>query len=291
MAKEIDLLSYWMPLLRQLKEFKEIAKTEEPELRYILEAIDRTLNNMFIDTADEYGIKRFEDMMGIYPDEGATLDSRKFAVLVKWNDKVPYTDNELYNRLISLCGSADKFTITERYNEYAIDIATHLGVAGAFDTVALMLREMLPSNLVLNLSNTIEAIKTSLLSFGVVTCTAMAYEITNDINKADTGNVAMNYAIGIANGGSHIITHDIKSVASKDIPFNTALVNSVGNVLAGITHDVTLEDDLTGSLVGGVGVGVATTQIITHDLNSKANVAGNYAVGNSTSKATVITLN
>ena len=56
MAKEVDLLSYWMPLLRQLKEFKEIANTEEPELRYILAAIDRTLANMFIESADEYGI-------------------------------------------------------------------------------------------------------------------------------------------------------------------------------------------------------------------------------------------
>ena len=62
MAREIDLLGYWMPVLRQLKEFKEIAKAETPELKYILEQIERTLNNMFIETADEYGIKRFEDM-------------------------------------------------------------------------------------------------------------------------------------------------------------------------------------------------------------------------------------
>ena len=52
MAREIDLLGYWMPVLRQLKEFKEIAKAETPELKYILEQIERTLNNMFIETAD-----------------------------------------------------------------------------------------------------------------------------------------------------------------------------------------------------------------------------------------------
>ena len=44
-TKEVDLLSYWMPLLRKLYEFKQIAIAEEPELRYILEAIDRTLAN------------------------------------------------------------------------------------------------------------------------------------------------------------------------------------------------------------------------------------------------------
>ena len=75
MAREIDLLGYWMPVLRQLKEFKEIAKAETPELKYILEQIERTLNNMFIETADEYGIKRFEDMMGIYPEAGASLET------------------------------------------------------------------------------------------------------------------------------------------------------------------------------------------------------------------------
>lgn len=87
MAREIDLLGYWMPVLRQLKEFKEIAKAETPELKYILEQVERTLNNMFIETADEYGIKRFEDMMGIYPEAGASLETRRFNVLVKWNVK------------------------------------------------------------------------------------------------------------------------------------------------------------------------------------------------------------
>ena len=45
MAREIDLLGYWMPVLRQLKEFKEIAKAETPELKYILEQVERTLNS------------------------------------------------------------------------------------------------------------------------------------------------------------------------------------------------------------------------------------------------------
>ena len=71
MAREIDLLGYWMPVLRQLKEFKEIAKAETPELKYILEQIERTLNNMFIETADEYGIKRFEEMC--IRDRGKTI--------------------------------------------------------------------------------------------------------------------------------------------------------------------------------------------------------------------------
>ena len=145
MAREIDLLGYWMPVLRQLKEFKEIAKAETPELKYILEQIERTLNNMFIETADEYGIKRFEDMMGIYPEAGDSLETRRFNVLVKWNDKVPYTEKELYNRLISICGD-DNFSVNPDYKNYFLEIITHLGIEGAFDTISSILQDMIPGD-------------------------------------------------------------------------------------------------------------------------------------------------
>ena len=77
MVKEVDLLSYWMPVLRQLKEFQEIAKAEEPELKNLLEACDYALNNFFILTADERGIARFESMVGIFPDEPLPFSSSR----------------------------------------------------------------------------------------------------------------------------------------------------------------------------------------------------------------------
>ena len=184
MAKDVNLLNYWMPILRQLKEFEEIANTEEPELKLILEAIDRTLNNMFIETADESGIERFEKILGITPSDEDTLDTRRFRVLVKWNDSVPYTDKELYNKLLSLCGSEDKFDINSNYEDYFLEIITHLGVVGAFDTVISMLEEMLLCNLILNVQNVLNEIsETTGIRAVLVTSTAMSYLITNDISE------------------------------------------------------------------------------------------------------------
>ena len=289
-TKEVDLLSYWMPLLRKIKEFKEIAKTEEPELRYILEAIDRTLANMFIEIADEYGIKRFENMMGLYPEEGDSLETRRFNVLIKWNDKVPYTEKELYNRLLSLCGSADKFTIEEHYKEYLLKVATHLGIAGAFDAVAKLLEDMLPCNLVLDLQNTIEAIKTTSIYFGVVTCTAMRYLITNDIQCEYRGKGVMYYGVGLSKAGTHAITHDIASKIFTETPLNEAVVSSMA--MAGlITHDVKLEDSTEDALYTGTGMGVAHTRIITHDLSMGVKISGNSTVASPVNTATVITIN
>lgn len=184
MAKEVDLLSYWMPFLRQLREFKEIAKAEEPELRLILEASDRTLANMFIETADEYGISCFERMMGIYPIEGETLDVRRLNVQINWNNRACYTNNELHNLLTFLCGSADKFSVTNYYADYLIEVVTKLGGRGAFDTVVKYLQDILPCNLVLQTSNVLEeSSKTTSVNIVGVTSVAMSYLITNDLKE------------------------------------------------------------------------------------------------------------
>lgn len=289
-TKEVDLLSYWMPLIKKIKEFKEIAKTEEPELRYILEAIDRTLANMFIETADEYGIKRFEDMMGLYPEEGDSLETRRFNVLIKWNDKVPYTDKELYNRLLSLCGSADKFTLEEHYTEYWLKVVTHLGITGSFDAVAKLLEEMLPCNLVLDLQNILEAIKTTPIYFGVATCTAMRYLITNDINCEYRESGVIYYGMGISKAGTHIITHDIASKVSTETPLNEAVISSIAKAEM-ITHDVKLEEITEDALYAGMGMGAAHVRIITHDLSMSAKINGNSTVASPVNTATVLTIN
>lgn len=289
MAKEIDLLRYWMPILRNIKEFKEIAKTEEPELRYILEAIDRTLANMFIETADEYGIKRFEDMMGLYPNKGDSLETRRFNVLIKWNDKVPYTDKELYNRLLSLCGGADKFEITEKYKEYLIEIVTHLGVNGAFDAVTNLLEEMLPCNIVLDLKNILEAKKDTPLNSCVAISTAMSYQITHDIKEDYKADAPLIAVVGLSRAGTHIITNDISSKVAKETPLNEAVAVSKA-VSEIITHDVGIQDSLQAPVNSAVGVGIAHTTIITHDLNNSANIKGNYTAGTPVSTATVVTI-
>ncbi len=291
MAKDINLLSYWMPILRKLKEFKEIAKTEEPELRYILEAIDRTLNNMFIETADEQGIKHFESMLGIYPEAEDNLEMRRFRVLAKWNDKVPYTFKELYNRLLSLCGGdISSFDIQEHFTEYWLEVQTHLGVSGTFDEVTRLLEEMLPANLELRLRNTIEAPPPiSPMYLGVVVCTAMSYLLTSDINVHSIGEGALYYAVGVSKAEAHVITHDIRASYQSTTPLSEAVVGSIG-MASQITHDVDLENAVNSSMYGAIGVGIAHTKIITHDIQSKASISSTNAIASPVSKGVVITI-
>lgn len=151
MDKLVDLLSYWMPPLRELKEFKEIVKAEEPEILALLEAEEKTLNNMYITTADEYGISRFEKMLGIYPAEGEDLEKRRFRVLSEWYDQLPYTEKELHARLISLCG-ADGYELNVIYNEYTVSVKVALSNKDLLPMVQELLDAMIPCNMIINLT-------------------------------------------------------------------------------------------------------------------------------------------
>ena len=181
MAKGVNLLSYWMPVLRQLKEFKEIAKAEEPELLAILEACDTTLKNFFITTADEQGISQYESLLGIFPLEGADLESRRLAVLTKWATKEVYTDKWLYDKLLSLCGSENLFNIDSHYDKYALDLTVKIGIVGVLEILNEMLIDVIPCNLVYTLKQVLEEQSKTTVSVGVAVSTAMNYQIITTV--------------------------------------------------------------------------------------------------------------
>lgn len=180
MVKAVDLLSYWMPVLRNLKEFKEIAKAEKPEIEQLLGAIERTINNWYIETADADGLKRFEKILGILPKNENDIETRRFNVLVKWNDNPLYTDATLESLLAVICGGADRYKIERDYANYKIRVTTTVSVSDAYSAVNKLLSDILPCNLALILSNKVECAVASPLSVGIATNTAMCYRINQE---------------------------------------------------------------------------------------------------------------
>ena len=126
MRDSVNIIKYWIKELRKIREFQELAKTEDLEFLRLYGETDRALKNLFIETADEYGVKRLEKIAGIYPEAEDTLEQRKARLYVYWNDKEPYTEGELRNRLESLCG-AGNYEIISDYKKYLIHIITNVG--------------------------------------------------------------------------------------------------------------------------------------------------------------------
>lgn len=128
-------------------------------------------------------------------------------------------------------------------------------------------------------------------SVAVVSCVAMRYQITNDINPKVATESPMYYGVGLGRAGTHIITHDIKSTVNKSSDLNVAQALSTGGSSGAITMDIAVKDEVESPHYEGVGVGMAFTKIITHDINSKATNSGNTTVASPVNTATVITIN
>ena len=62
MTKTVDLVSYLPPFMADFKEISVTLEAENPEFVLVWNAADRVLQNEFIESADEYGISRFEKM-------------------------------------------------------------------------------------------------------------------------------------------------------------------------------------------------------------------------------------
>ena len=91
MIRQVDLVSYLPPFMKAYKEPVAALDAENPEFYLMWSAVDRVLRNRFIETADEYGLSRYEKMLGIYPSAEDTLESRRSRVRSKWFNKIPYT--------------------------------------------------------------------------------------------------------------------------------------------------------------------------------------------------------
>lgn len=152
--KEIDLLSYLPPFLREYEEIKSALKAENPEFKLIWEQTEKILDNSFIDRADEYGIKRFEKLLGILPEADSNIEVRRSVVKAKWLSKLPYTYRMLLKQLEIICG--DDFSVTKSFEtDYYLRVVTHLRDYEKALEVKKLLDEMIPANMRLNYHNSI----------------------------------------------------------------------------------------------------------------------------------------
>lgn len=152
MNREVDLLSYLPPFLQEFKENRETLNAENPEFILAWDGADRVLRNEFIETADEYGISRFERILKIVPSRADTLETRRRRVMLRWFNKIPYTLRAFLERLSAICGDSD-FTVVKEFLRYRIDITVDLEQAGQAEELDRLIEEMMPCNMVVISSN------------------------------------------------------------------------------------------------------------------------------------------
>ncbi len=132
----MQIINYYPPVVRQIKEIQRIATAEDREFSKLAAASASVLKNMFISTADGYGIARFEKLSGITPEPGMTLEERKMHVLAVAN-KCKMTLLELMFMLSAYPGSIKllcDYNATEMFVDVGEDVTGTGVIYGILDS-------------------------------------------------------------------------------------------------------------------------------------------------------------
>ncbi|MGN0680280.1 MAG: putative phage tail protein [Oscillospiraceae bacterium] len=162
---DVNLAEYLPPFLREYKELKAVMDAENPEFIRLSEATERVLKNEFIETADEFGISRFEKLLGILPSKNDTLESRRARVYSRWFTELPYTLKAFLAKLAGL-SEYGNISVSVDFEHYRIAIDTDFELYGQTDELERLVELMFPCNIIADLRNTVRAKSERLLFAG-----------------------------------------------------------------------------------------------------------------------------
>ena len=146
MVQYRKLINYLPPFMQDYREMHEIMQVEQPEFNTLWDVANDVFADQYIQEATENGVVRWESMLNITPKNTDTLDERKFRILTKLYQELPYTIAKLKEALTLLCG-ADGFAIDLQASNYHIDVKLAVGNHNKYQAVVELLTKMIPANL------------------------------------------------------------------------------------------------------------------------------------------------
>lgn len=144
MQREIDISRYFPVFMQGIKQFQGIREGENPEFRMLFRFMEQVLNRAFIEESDEAGIRRWERILNLA--SNGDLDVRKFRVLARMNEKLPYTMSILRQQLELLCGSHG-YTVALDHEAYTLQVRLVFLVSEKLNAVREYLERMKPANI------------------------------------------------------------------------------------------------------------------------------------------------
>jgi hypothetical protein len=149
---ERRLIDYIPHIIRDVREYKAILTDgEDTEIESLWASLDDALKDQFIMDSTEYGVSRWERLLKITPKATATLDERKFTILTKINEQIPFTITTLKEQLISLCGGEENVLVDLDANAYHLRVLIAVAAKSMYEDIGLFLRRIVPANLTIEM--------------------------------------------------------------------------------------------------------------------------------------------
>lgn len=138
-----DLLpDFWT----EIEEFDEILSAEQTEIDELFTQRYKHLDNVFLSTADEDGIARYESLYGIVKGVDQSIEERRYIVKTAMTDKRPMTVNYLTEFLTGICGEGE-FEIS--LEDYTLRISLTLPNTYVEKVVLRFIENAIPANIML----------------------------------------------------------------------------------------------------------------------------------------------
>lgn len=172
--------SYLPKVLQDIIEFQIVNSDLDVELGLLENYIKGINTETIVQTANIYGIEKWEKILGIIPDDTDSLETRRFRINNILTSKLPYTVRWLQKKLSEITGSTTGWTLNISNNDYTITI-----ILSGLDTdlmleVEKQLRNAIPANMVLEIGG--PGISSSEIKVGIAMMYGTKYLITSNYN-------------------------------------------------------------------------------------------------------------
>ena len=144
--RNANIAKYWPPVVREMRDFREIATGENPEFSALWNAVERFLRDTFVHTATEYAIARWERIFKLTAYPGDTLNDRRARILAIATRELPYTMRALRNMLTTILG-AGHFTATVNPVTATLTVLVSVERSSQMEDVRELLAVVAPANL------------------------------------------------------------------------------------------------------------------------------------------------
>jgi len=226
--RNVDLWQYLPEFLKQFRELDGLFEAERPQFQALEHNRQSLLDNLFIETATNEGLKRFESILGLTPSAGETLEVRRSNVLTNWFSNKVCTLKTLLTRLQILQQNENVQLYWDEDDIHLLHVITRLEQMGQVDRLYEILESMLPANVVYDSDNYIEFNKAFNVFYGVGLVGTGYFFLTNDFNEIVNADMTLYYASGIVGTGTLFLTDN----------FNESVEIS-GNAFVGMANGYT----------------------------------------------------
>ncbi|HIT73811.1 MAG TPA: DUF2313 domain-containing protein [Candidatus Fimicola cottocaccae] len=143
------LIEHLPSFMADIDEFKKLFNVEEEIFSELYNAFKKYENNLWIETADDEGIKKREKFLGIDKPYG-TLEDRRKVVLSEWSGVLPFNYYTLDKWLSSYLEKYN-YTIEISFDEYKLYVLLSLSVKEHETYIKNALRKKIPANMIIEI--------------------------------------------------------------------------------------------------------------------------------------------